>query len=120
LQPCPNKLVGARAIPSKKIDQYLLNLAHPEGAGKAKFFLGHGFSISEPETLAAAIHAHAEVNAIGEIVSGKHGTKTTVRCSIATPDGKNPCITVVWIRETGCDGQRLVTAYPHGKGLALS
>lgn len=120
MPPCPNKLAGERDIPSKKISQYLLNLAHPQGGGKAKFFLGHGFSILEPDALTAALHAHAEANEIGEVTSGEHGTKTTVRCSIATPDGKNPCITVVWILEKGCKDQRLVTAYPHDSGLALS
>lgn len=120
MQPCPNKLVGERDIPSNKITHYLLNVVHPDGSGKAKFFLGHGFATSQPEVLQAAIHQHAEVNAIKEVTRNEHGTKTIVRCSLSTPDGRNPCILVVWIREAGCDKQRLVTAYPFSEPLAVS
>ena len=95
-----------------KIADYLLNLDHPDGAGKAKFFISHGFETSEPEVLLLAFHQHAEANDIEEVVPGPYGTKTTVRCTISTPDGRNPCIRAVWINENGGSGQRLVTAYP--------
>jgi filamentous hemagglutinin len=107
------KLLGERLVPGEKVSEYLLNVEHPDGGGKAKFFIAHGFEAGTPGTLASAIHAHADLNDISETHAGPHGTKTIVRCSIPTPDGRNPCILVVWIREKGCAEQRLVTAYPY-------
>jgi hypothetical protein len=112
LKPYPNKLRGERVINPDKITDYLLDVRHPEGGGKARFFIGHGFAPEEPEALISAIHAHAETHEIAETQPGVYGTKTVVRCSIRTPDGRNPCILAIWIRENGCSGQRLVTAYP--------
>lgn len=112
MNPHPHKLEGERHISPRKITDYLLDLRHPEGGGKAKFFMAHGFTAEEPGPLAAALHAHAELNGVDELVHGPHGTKSIVRCSIPTPDGRNPCILVVWIREHGRDTQRMVTAYP--------
>jgi hypothetical protein len=34
----------AAIIPKMKITSYLLSTTHRDGAGKAKFFLGYGFS----------------------------------------------------------------------------
>lgn len=114
------KLLGERVIPEGKVANYLLNVDHPDGGGKAKFFIGHGFAAHGPHVLTAAIHEHAELNDVGNVEVGKYGTKSIVRCSIPTPDDRNPCILVVWIREEGCDQQRLVTAYPFEEKAALA
>jgi len=106
------KLLGERVIPEEKVTEYLLNVDHPDGGGKAKFFKEHGFEVDEPNVLSSALDAHAVQNDVGEIVRSAHGTKSVVRCSLQTPDRRNPCILVVWIREEGCLSQRLVTAYP--------
>ncbi|GGE74807.1 DUF6883 domain-containing protein [Sphingomonas prati] len=106
------KLLGERDIPPQKITGYLLDPNHPEGGGKAKFLMAHGFHARQPQLLANAIHAHAELNYIEETVHNNYGTKHIVRCRIPTPDGRNPCIQVIWIREHGCETHRLVTAYP--------
>lgn len=112
------KLLGERVIAQEKVSQYLLNVDHADGAGKAKFFIGHGFAADQPEVLAAAIHDHADFNDVALTEPGKYGTKSIVRCSIVTPDGRNPCILVVWIHEQGCSEQRLVTAYPFNEKAA--
>jgi len=106
------KLIGERDIPPRKIAKYLLDINHPEGGEKAKFLMAHGFHASQPQLLADAIHAHAELNYIEETVHSNYGTKYVVRCHIPTTDGRNPCIQVIWIREHGCETSRLVTAYP--------
>src|SRR5947209_1735549 len=106
------KLLGQRVIVEAKITKYLLNIDHLDGGGKAKFFIDHGFAVDQPEALQAAIHRHAQLNDLSAVEVGTYGTKTLVRCSISTPDGRNPCILVVWIREQGSDQQKLVTAYP--------
>ncbi len=40
-----------------------------------------------------------------------YGMKFIVRCTLRTPDKRDPCIMTVWIAETGAY-PRLVTAYP--------
>lgn len=106
------KLLGERVIAEAKVTKYLLNLDHPDGRGKAKFFIDHGFAVDQPQALESAIHHHAQLNDLSSIEVGNYGTKSIVQCSIPTPDGRNPCILVVWIHEQGCDQQKLVTAYP--------
>lgn len=106
------KLLGERDIPELKISAYLLNVDHPDGTSKAKFFGDYGFDIEKPQVLADAIHAHAELNEVEEVIACGHGIKHVVRCHLPTPDGRNPCIRVIWIREPGCETHRLVTAYP--------
>ena len=41
-----------------------------------------------------------------------HGSRVVVRCSLVTPDGRNPCIRTVWLRDTDSKTYRLITAYP--------
>lgn len=106
------KLQGPRIVPVRKITGYLLDVAHPQGAGKAKFFMAHGFTPEEPEVLISAIKAHADINSVIETQQTQYGTKSTVQCSVPTPDGRNPCVLVVWIREPGGESQTLVTSYP--------
>jgi filamentous hemagglutinin len=114
------KLQGPRVVPVGKITGYLLNAAHPQGAGKAKFFAAHGFKPEEPDVLISAIKDHADVNSVIEVQETQYGTKSTVRCSVATPDGRNPCVLVVWIREPGREAQTLVTSYPSTPSIEQS
>jgi len=38
-------------VEQKKIADYLLNLSHPEGGGKSRFFLAMGFTVDNWKTL---------------------------------------------------------------------
>lgn len=58
-----------------------------------------------------ALLAHPVANPVAATKASPHGIKYEVRCSIATPDGRDPCTTTVWIVEGGRP-PRLVTAYP--------
>ena len=42
-------------IRQEKLAEYLLNLSHPDGWGKAKFFIQCGFPVNEPEKLKSAL-----------------------------------------------------------------
>jgi len=42
-------------VPGEKIQNYLLNLAHPIGGGKARFFLHFGFHAEKWQLLADAV-----------------------------------------------------------------
>lgn len=99
------------SVPREKLHGYLLDLDHPEGGGKAKFFLARGFSRDELEVFASALRVQGTTNPVERYKPNEFGRKIIVRCSVVTPDGLNPCIVSVWM-EDGSDQPRLVTAYP--------
>lgn len=99
-------------VDTAKVVDYLLNAAHPDNGGKARFFEAIGFSSKEPERLGVALCA---VAAAGDVVSeleSRHGTKYVVDGQLASPSGKEPAVRTVWIVDRGRDSPRLVTAYP--------
>ena len=59
-----------------------------------------------------ALLDHPDVNFIVGETENDFGIKRIVECNIPTPDGRNPCIRTVWLREHGDDVHRLVTAIP--------
>jgi hypothetical protein len=129
---------SAFAVPPRKLAEYLLNPAHPQGRAKAAFFVAHGFRLDEPERLAEALVAHARTAPEARERPGFRGTNLAfagpletpsgkrpwvvagraslrlvlVRSSLETPSGKRPWVVSVWYLEEGSDTARLVTAYP--------
>lgn len=96
----------------RKITHYLLDINHSIGGGKAKFFLRHGFNMSAPEEMEAALLGHILARVVIGTEVNQFGVKYVVSCHINTPDGANPCIRSVWIVETANPVPRLVTAIP--------
>ncbi len=91
---------------------YLLDLEHEEGESKARFFLNRGFTPERWEHFAQAIREHGKTQPVTEEEVTRHGQKYVVECQIVSPDGENPCILSVWIKE-GTKPMRLVTAHPN-------
>ncbi len=108
-----SRLPGADTafVDPHKISAYLLNPAHPQNGGKARFFRDHGFAA---EKLAASLADHPQRHPVAHEQASPHGRKFIVHCALASPDGRDPCITSVWIMDAGDDRPRLVTAYPRG------
>ncbi len=104
--------VSRVCIDRNKIVGYLLSEKHPTGKFKAKFFIGLGFSPSEPEQLEAQLRAIAQNEPVTEIVHSPFGTKYIVDGRIRAPSGKEAFIRTVWIIEHGSNTLRFVTAYP--------
>jgi hypothetical protein len=105
------RLPGAEVafVDLRKISAYLLDPAHPQNGGKGRFFRDHGF---DAETLAASLAAHPLRHPIASQQTSPHGRKFVVHCALASPDGRDPCITSVWIIDAGAQPPRLVTVYP--------
>jgi hypothetical protein len=99
-------------IDLRKITHYLLDINHPIGSGKAKFFLERGFNVSAPEKMKAALLRHILERVVIKTEVNQFGVKYVVSCNITTPDGATPCIRSVWIVETANPIPRLVTAIP--------
>jgi hypothetical protein len=96
----------------RKVTQYLLNVVHPTGAAKAKFFMSFGFSPAHWAELKSALLNHPLNNPVTSQSSTPFGQKFEVSCSLAAPDGRNPCIISVWIIEPPDPNPRFITAYP--------
>lgn len=99
-------------VEEKKIVEYLLNLTHPDGGSKAKFFLARGFSAALWEGMRDALIAQGRNNQVTKITQTEWGTRYQVDCHCPTPDGANPCIRSVWEISTETLFPRLLTAHP--------
>jgi hypothetical protein len=99
-------------IERQKISNYLLNLNHPQGSAKARFFKSIGFSEEGEAEFTTALRNHAAQNRVACVISHRYGVKTVVECFLAAPDGRSYCIRSVW--NDHLDGQppRLITAHP--------
>jgi hypothetical protein len=99
-------------VAQSKIVDYLLSLSHPDGRGKARFFLSHGFSPDEWETLVRALRNHAVTHRVSSAEDTTFGVRYVVEGQLVAPDGRTPRVRVVWFIRTGGDIPELVTAYP--------
>lgn len=109
-EPLPN---AARAVVARsKVVDYLLSEAHPDGRGKARFFVAHGFSLADWEALAAALRAHALAHRVISAVERPFGVRYVVEGGLTSPDGRAPGVRTVWFIRPERDVPELVTAYP--------
>jgi hypothetical protein len=80
--------------------------------GKAKFFTATcGFDPTRPQEFDAALRQHPRHNPYYMVEHSAHGTKYDVRCSMLTPNGRNPCVLTVWMVDAGHSNPRFVTGY---------
>ncbi len=103
---------GERAyVDRAKITDYLLSSTHPDGRGKAAFFMSFGFKSEQWELLGEALRAVGVSNPVTKVVESAHGTRYTVDGVISAPDGRTPRVRTVWIIEAESQ-PRFITAYP--------
>jgi hypothetical protein len=87
-------------------------LIYLHAAGKMRFFEMHGFDRARPEELVNALKGNPLRNPVERVVPAQpHGVKYTVRCSIKSPDGRDPCALTVSIIDTGQSQPRFVSGY---------
>jgi hypothetical protein len=101
-----------RLVERDKVVNYLMNPRHPEEAGKAAFFFSLGFRLEEWQALADGLLRVASDGIVTQVVGSAHGSKYTVVAPLRTPNNKTVLVRTVWIKESGRDRPRLVTAYP--------
>jgi hypothetical protein len=71
------KLANAHlaVVDRTKVADYLLNDAHPDNGGKARFFVSLGFSRQDPERLMRALRDVAENGEVVKAAESLHGAK---------------------------------------------
>ena len=99
-------------VDESKLKDYLLNASHPDGSGKAAFFMRFGFNLENWQDLALALKNQAAANEITSIVESLYGIRYTVDGKLETPDKRNPAVRTVWIIEKGDTQPRLITVHP--------
>jgi hypothetical protein len=99
-------------VVDNKITDYLLSETHNIGKHKAAFFKRFGFDLENIETFSDALIQHSFDREIDKTKISDFGEKFELKCTIETPDNRNPCIVTVWIVENGEETPKLITAYP--------
>jgi len=99
------------AIPANKVTDYLLNVNHPEGGPKARYFLSHGFTLKEVGTFIEALFLHAVKANFVQQKSNNFTSKLIYEAEMPMPDGTTAKIRSVWQVPLGEATQTLVTAY---------
>jgi filamentous hemagglutinin len=98
-------------VAANKIRGFLLDKNHPGNKGRANFFARFGFTPARWDVLRDALIAHVNANQIEDPETTRHGTVYAVRCSLSSPDGRNPCVSTIWTIEPS-GGPKFVTAFP--------
>jgi hypothetical protein len=99
-------------VEREKIVDHLLNLAHPMGASKARFFISFGFTAGDWHMLAVALREHGQNDEISRTRQTGFGPRFEVEGGLATPDGRRPRVRSVWQFDSGASAPRLITAHP--------
>lgn len=97
-------------IEEEKLTHYLLNLAHPDGGSKARFFQLHGFK--HPNDLRQSLLQLVQEHPVTSSVSTPFGYKYIVDGNLVTPTVRQVLLRSVWIVLSGSDICTFVTAYP--------
>lgn len=102
-------------IEERKLTDYLLNGAHPDNGGKARFFQGLGFSAEDVALFVGALRQVAETGEVIDTIDSRYGIKFVVDGALQAQAGNAAARSVrtVWIIERGESVPRLVTAYPN-------
>lgn len=91
---------------------YLLNLDHPKGGAKARFFLGCGFRRDQPEALTAALMDHPARHPAEPAGFTPFGQKFIVEGLMLMPSGRTPRVRTVWMVRLDMGVPHFVSAYP--------
>lgn len=97
-------------VDESKVVEYLLS--HPNGKGKAAFFLAFGFVPAAWSVLADALKQQARGNPVIMALASPYGVRYSIDGELQTPSGGRPSVRTVWILESGSEEPRLITAFP--------
>ena len=109
--PMPLPGLDRAEISPAKLRDYLLNLRHPVGRAKARYFLSLGFRRNRWYELRNALLVHAAHGTVLALPPGPFGQRYLVRGTIQGPAGAAGRVLAVWI-VAEASAPRLITAYP--------
>ena len=95
-----------------KLVGYLLDLDHPVGGPKARFFRRYGFAPDHPDHLAEALFEHV-ASVPFHVMEMDKSTRLVFEGPLLSPLGIMPRLRSVWLSILEGSGARLLTAYPY-------
>lgn len=98
-------------VATEKVQRYLLNLEHPEGASKAAWFSALGYRSEAWWLLAEDLMAIARDCERFDVIETAYGVKYVAEGPAGLQRDRRSRVVTVWIVEGG-GPPRLVTAYP--------
>ena len=104
--------IDAAVVEDAKLTEYLLDLAHPRGAAKARFLIAFGFAPERPDEAREAFLEHALQNDVAGVQQTAFGTMYEIDGPLPSPDGRDPVVRVVWMQDIGAGAPRLITMVP--------
>jgi len=100
-------------VEPEKITRYLLNIDHPDGYSKARFFIACGFRIENYTVFKDSLIAHFLDNHEAAIsVQTDFGEKLILTGLLETPKKGGIKLKSIWFQPINEDCIKLVTAYP--------
>lgn len=108
----PNEKLPNAARASISADKLVYLLSPRPHSDKSGFFRRFGFTLYEPDILAAALLQHGQTQPVVEIRTTPYGLVYETLGPLTSPDGRNPFVLVAWELLTGASLPRLVTAVP--------
>jgi hypothetical protein len=97
-------------IEKRKVINYLLNVAHPDGSSKARLLIRYGFHSENWEEFADCVIAHAQNSKVIAEFETPFGQKIILKGNLETPSGRMLLIKSVWI--VSSKSPILVTLFP--------
>lgn len=86
---------ASAVVPEPKITGYLLTRTHEKGRPKARFFLGHGYTMEGWQRLANDLLRHVQINEVTDSRPTWKGTNYEVTGKLMMPDGATALIVTV-------------------------
>src|SRR5688572_6818715 len=99
-------------VPPEKLSDYLLNLNHPVGGAKARWFMSLGYHLDDPSQLEQALLQIVRESSDFVEEMTEFGVKYIVRGQLQSPRDRLVEVVTVWITETDQAIPRFVTAFP--------
>lgn len=101
-------------IKREKLTKYLLNLLHPVGGAKAKFFRRIGFSNTNVEIFEQELYRIGKNDHVADQKSSEDssGINYIIIGSIFAPNGNLYSIETIWYIKIGTQNPSFITAYP--------
>ena len=99
-------------VPEAKITDYLLNLNHLRGRGKAQEFRARGYNESNVDTMSQGLISVAQSEAVSSIRPNEYGLNYVIYGVIQTPIGGPLLVRTVWFIPHSGGAPSLATAYP--------
>lgn len=103
-------------VAEDKLRAYLLNVSHPVGGPKARWFRSLGYDDASIANLTEDLLSIARTVEPSMEETTPYGTKYVVCGTLQSPSGHRAAVRTVWIVEHDDPRPRLVTAYPDKQG----